>query len=125
MGASSANTETNGTASSPSSNHKPPATNGDNAPSPHPPPPPLAPEQAISVYDPSKKRKMGMLPLEVGTRVMCRWRDGKHHPVKVIERRRIHNGGHNVYEYYVHYTECMPLKSLSNFDSRVFCVCES
>jgi histone acetyltransferase MYST1 len=25
--------------------------------------------------------------------------------VKVIERRRIHNGGQNDYEYYVHYTE--------------------
>ena len=28
------------------------------------------------------------LPLEVGTRVMCRWRDQKLHPVKVIERRK-------------------------------------
>lgn len=104
---SSANTETNGTASSPSSKHNPPATNGGDATLSHSHPPPLAPDQAISESDPSKKRKMGMLPLEVGTRVMCRWRDGKHHPVKVIERRRIHNGGHNDYEYYVHYTECM------------------
>ncbi|GJV92999.1 putative reverse transcriptase domain-containing protein [Tanacetum coccineum] len=40
--------------------------------------------------------------LEVGTRVLCRWRDGKHHPVKVIERRRLNSGE---YEYYVHYTE--------------------
>lgn len=54
----------------------------------------------------SKKRRMSMLPLEVGTRVMCRWRDSKYHPVKVIERRRVHAGGPNDYEYYVHYTEC-------------------
>nr|BAC41804.1 putative embryogenic callus protein [Arabidopsis thaliana] len=100
---SSANTETNGNAPPPSSNQKPPATNGVDGS--HPPPPPLTPDQAIIESDPSKKRKMGMLPLEVGTRVMCRWRDGKHHPVKVIERRRIHNGGQNDYEYYVHYTE--------------------
>ncbi|XP_010916974.1 putative MYST-like histone acetyltransferase 1 [Elaeis guineensis] len=45
------------------------------------------------------------LPLEVGTRVMCRWRDQKLHPVKVIERRKIPNAGPNDYEYYVHYTE--------------------
>ncbi|KAL5724336.1 histone acetyltransferase [Ranunculus cassubicifolius] len=50
-------------------------------------------------------RRGGVLPLEVGTRVMCRWRDGKYHPVKVIERRRMHCGGPNDYEYYVHYTE--------------------
>ncbi|CAL5417336.1 unnamed protein product [Camellia sinensis] len=56
--------------------------------------------------DASRKRKASMLPLEVGTRVMCRWRDGKYHPVKVIERRKMHNGGNSDYEYYVHYTEC-------------------
>lgn len=56
--------------------------------------------------DVSKKRKSSILPLEVGTRVMCRWRDSKYHPVKVIERRRTHCGGPNDYEYYVHYTEC-------------------
>lgn len=55
----------------------------------------------------SKRRKSGVLPLEVGTRVMCRWRDCKYHPVKVIERRKVHFGGPNDYEYYVHYTECM------------------
>ncbi|XP_034226169.1 histone acetyltransferase of the MYST family 2-like isoform X2 [Prunus dulcis] len=55
--------------------------------------------------DVSKKRKSSILPLEVGTRVMCRWRDSKYHPVKVIERRRTHCGGPNDYEYYVHYTE--------------------
>uniref|UniRef100_A0A6M2EC20 Histone acetyltransferase n=1 Tax=Populus davidiana TaxID=266767 RepID=A0A6M2EC20_9ROSI len=52
-----------------------------------------------------KKRKTSMLPLEVGTRVMCRWRDCKYHPVKVIERRKMQSGGTNDYEYYVHYTE--------------------
>lgn len=45
-------------------------------------------------------------PLEVGTKVMCRWRDQKMHPVKVIERRKIPYGGAGDYEYYVHYTEC-------------------
>ncbi|GFY96667.1 histone acetyltransferase of the MYST family 1 [Actinidia rufa] len=55
--------------------------------------------------DGSRKRQAGIMPLEVGTRVMCRWRDGKFHPVKVIERRRMQNGGPNDYEYYVHYTE--------------------
>uniref|UniRef100_A0A803L080 Histone acetyltransferase n=1 Tax=Chenopodium quinoa TaxID=63459 RepID=A0A803L080_CHEQI len=52
-----------------------------------------------------KRRKVGVLPLEVGTRVMCRWRDSKYHPVKVIERRKVSSGGPNDYEYYVHYTE--------------------
>nr|DAD40203.1 TPA_asm: hypothetical protein HUJ06_014526 [Nelumbo nucifera] len=55
--------------------------------------------------DASGKRKAGVLPLEVGTRVMCRWRDGKFHPVKVIERRKIPCGVPSDYEYYVHYTE--------------------
>lgn len=53
-----------------------------------------------------KKLKASLLPLEVGTRVMCRWRDGKYHPVKVIERRKLNFGSVNDYEYYVHYTEC-------------------
>lgn len=47
------------------------------------------------------------LPLEVGTRVMCRWRDQKLHPVKVIERRKSSTSSSPAdYEYYVHYTEC-------------------
>ncbi|GJN33168.1 hypothetical protein PR202_gb21735 [Eleusine coracana subsp. coracana] len=46
------------------------------------------------------------LPLEVGTRVMCRWRDQKLHPVKVIERRKGASSSSPAdYEYYVHYTE--------------------
>ncbi|XP_057838519.2 histone acetyltransferase of the MYST family 1 isoform X2 [Cryptomeria japonica] len=55
--------------------------------------------------DNSKRRRVCPLPLEVGTRAQCRWRDSKLHPVKVIERRRIPFGGPNDYEYYVHYTE--------------------
>ncbi|KAG7016527.1 Histone acetyltransferase of the MYST family 2 [Cucurbita argyrosperma subsp. argyrosperma] len=54
---------------------------------------------------PTKKRLSSMLPLDVGTRVMCRWRDGKYHPVKVIERRKLQATGFSDYEYYVHYTE--------------------
>jgi histone acetyltransferase MYST1 len=60
----------------------------------------------IPESDAMKRRRASILPLEVGTRVMCRWRDGKYHPVKVIERRRMMCGGPNDYEYYVHYTEC-------------------
>ena len=73
-------------------------------------PPPPAPDSAIMPMektldtDFSRKRRFGMLPQEVGTRVMCRWRDGKYHPVKIIERRKNH-GVANDYEYYVHYTE--------------------
>ncbi|KAJ0087323.1 hypothetical protein Patl1_08441 [Pistacia atlantica] len=65
-----------------------------------PPPTVMAQESEAS-----RKRRASMLPLEVGTRVMCRWRDGKYHPVKVIERRKTNYGGPNDYEYYVHYTE--------------------
>lgn len=61
---------------------------------------------ASTESDSLKRRKASMLPLEVGTRVMCRWRDGKYHPVKVIERRKVSSVGNNEYEYYVHYTEC-------------------
>lgn len=78
-----------------------------------------------------KKRKASVLPLEVGTRVMCRWRDGKYHPVKVIERRKLNCSSVNDYEYYVHYTECkgfsyFPL-CLPNFSSLglgfLYCCC--
>eukprot|EP00850_Spirogloea_muscicola_P006308 SM000030S11317 [mRNA] locus=s30:112639:115685:+ [translate_table: standard] len=50
-----------------------------------------------------KPRKPVVLPLEVGTPVACRWRDGKFHPVKIIERRKAHQS--DQFEYYVHYTE--------------------
>lgn len=49
-----------------------------------------------------KQRSSITLPLEVGARVLCRWRDGKLHPVKVIERRKIDG---DLFEYYVHYEE--------------------
>ncbi|KAF2291464.1 hypothetical protein GH714_024457 [Hevea brasiliensis] len=67
--------------------------------------PPPAAEMTQMESDSLKKRRVSMLPLEVGTRVMCRWRDGKYHQVKVIERRKMQCGGPNDYEYYVHYTE--------------------
>lgn len=70
-----------------------------------PPPPPPALYDLIGIHA-SKRGKTSMLPVDVGTRVLCRWRDGKFHPVKVIERRRIHAAGPHDYEYYVHYTEC-------------------
>lgn len=83
-------------------------------------PPPHVSEYGTSSAKPtendvSRKRKASILPLDVGTRVMCRWRDGKYHPVKVIERRRMHFGGVNDYEYYVHYTECKNLFSFVCF----------
>ncbi|KAG5021122.1 hypothetical protein JHK87_016977 [Glycine soja] len=62
--------------------------------------------EAAPEPDASKRRRSSVLPLEVGTRVMCRWRDNKYHPVKVIERRKVPNAIPNDYEYYVHYTEC-------------------
>ena len=65
--------------------------------------------------DSLKRRRSSVLPLEVGTRVMCRWRDGKFHPVKVIERRKVPAGGPNDYEYYVHYTECKNLQFIVSF----------
>ncbi|KAH9690953.1 Histone acetyltransferase of the MYST family 1 [Citrus sinensis] len=97
-------TETNGSATpavtSNGGDHKPPVTaNGA----------PLSSTDSRMVMaqesEATRKRRASMLPLEVGTRVMCRWRDGKYHPVKVIERRKMHFGGPNDYEYYVHYTE--------------------
>lgn len=77
--------------------------------------------------NPTRRGRSGsaaVLPLEVGTRVMCRWRDQKPHPVKVIERRKTSSGGPNDYEYYVHYTECKRLAprsfaSISVLSSRV------
>ncbi|KAL8167029.1 hypothetical protein V2J09_008528 [Rumex salicifolius] len=66
--------------------------------------------------DASRKRK-SVLPLEVGCCVLCRWRDGKYHTVKVIERRKLPLGGPDDYEYYVHYTEfvfpCFPKSEIS------------
>ncbi|OMO84879.1 hypothetical protein COLO4_21821 [Corchorus olitorius] len=64
-----------------------------------------APVEMPPESEATKRRRASMLPLEVGTRVMCRWRDAKYHPVKVIERRKVPYGGANDYEYYVHYTE--------------------
>ena len=63
------------------------------------------------------------LPLEVGTRMRCRWRDGKLHPVKVIERRKVSSSDEE-YEYYVHYTECASFSVLSFCDlgNRRFCL---
>ncbi|KAF8404521.1 hypothetical protein HHK36_009406 [Tetracentron sinense] len=59
----------------------------------------------VSRQNRPRKRKADVLPFKVGMRVSCRWRDGKFHPVKIIERRKVHDGGPNDYEYYVHYTE--------------------
>lgn len=47
----------------------------------------------------------GVAVLEVGTRVMCKWRDGQLHPAKVIERRRSSEKPGEM-EYYMHYLEC-------------------
>jgi hypothetical protein len=58
--------------------------------------------------------RSGESPLEVGARLSCRWRDGEHHPVRVIERRKrdpARGGGPLLgdpsdFEYYVHYEQC-------------------
>ena len=46
------------------------------------------------------------LPLDPGTRVDCRWRDGQMYPARVIERRPAPNGIDH--EYYMHYIKCAP-----------------
>ena len=53
------------------------------------------------------------LPLEVGTRVMCRWCGQKLHPVKVIVcRKGSSSSSPTDYKYYVHYTECNCVRTL-------------
>lgn len=47
------------------------------------------------------------LPLEVGTRLRCRWRDGSWHDARIIERRPLPDAQtESDYEYYVHYEKC-------------------
>lgn len=104
--------EQNGTAAAADPDRKPAA--GDAMP----PPPPAVKHSNGTAAEPdaaTKRRRMSVLPLEVGTRVMCRWRDGKYHPVKVIERRKLSFGDYNDYEYYVHYTECENSRSPLRF----------
>ena len=43
------------------------------------------------------------LPLDVGTQVECRFRDGQYRLAKVIERRPRKDVDTGEYEYYVHY----------------------
>ena len=49
------------------------------------------------------------LPLEIGTRMDCKWRDGEYHPARVIERRPVE--GSDQHEYYVHYSKCEPFNA--------------
>ncbi|KAL1363811.1 hypothetical protein AAHE18_03G173400 [Arachis hypogaea] len=101
MGSLEAPTTTeNGSTATPAGNGKSLATDG----TARVPPPEMTSEKPPD-SDSSKRRRSSVLPLEVGTRVMCRWRDGKYHPVKVIERRKVSSSDPNDYEYYVHYTE--------------------
>lgn len=44
------------------------------------------------------------LPLQIGTRVDCRWRDGEYYTARVVERRLVE--GSELHEYYVHYLKC-------------------
>lgn len=49
------------------------------------------------------------LPLDVGTRVECKWEanDNQYHNVKIIERRLLPGlVKESDFEYYVHYTGC-------------------
>ena len=47
------------------------------------------------------------LPLQVGTRVDCKWRDGAFHTARVVELRPV-EGKPDEHEYYVHYLKCTP-----------------
>lgn len=60
---------------------------------------PSSPELMLCNNHPQVK-----LPLEIGTRVDCKWRDGEFHPARVIERRPVE--GTDLHEYYVHYSKC-------------------
>lgn len=47
------------------------------------------------------------LPLDVGTRVSCKWRDHQYHTVRIIERRPAAAASRpDLYDYYVHYIGC-------------------
>ena len=49
------------------------------------------------------------LPLDVGTRVSCKWQanDNQYHNVRIIERRPMQGSTNPTdYEYYVHYIGC-------------------
>eukprot|EP00245_Coleochaete_scutata_P017280 TRINITY_DN8407_c0_g1_i1.p1 TRINITY_DN8407_c0_g1~~TRINITY_DN8407_c0_g1_i1.p1 ORF type:complete len:265 (-),score=51.56 TRINITY_DN8407_c0_g1_i1:35-829(-) len=61
-------------------------------------------QAALTQVDSANKRRPITLPLDVGTRLLCRWRDDKLHPVKIIERRKVSSSSDG-YEYYVHYSE--------------------
>lgn len=45
------------------------------------------------------------MPLEVNSRLECKWRDGNYYPARIVERRQ--NPNTNEWEYYVHYIKCM------------------
>jgi histone acetyltransferase MYST1 len=61
--------------------------------------------------------RSGAVPLEVTTRLMCRWRDGDFQRVRVVERRKLEGQARPGsskdkdktaadWEYYVHYENC-------------------
>ena len=69
-----------------------------------------------SLFAPFQMRS-GAAPLEVSTRVMCRWRDGDFQAARVVERRKVEvaarpqkagaaAGPSGEWEYYVHYENC-------------------
>lgn len=75
--------------------------------------------QNVTVHIPPQNQKAGyqgmriddssmavqvQLPLQIGTRVDCRWRDGEYYTARVVERRLV--DGSDVHEYYVHYLKC-------------------
>ncbi|OVA13667.1 MOZ/SAS-like protein [Macleaya cordata] len=55
--------------------------------------------------DSSKKKNADALPVNIGNHLLCRWKDGNYHLVKIIQQRKSIDGGPDNYEYYVHYTE--------------------
>mmetsp|Transcript_18126 Transcript_18126/g.21724 ORF Transcript_18126/g.21724 Transcript_18126/m.21724 type:complete len:522 (-) Transcript_18126:956-2521(-) len=94
--------------------------------------PDVSPSAAVPATDTSPVvQKELQLPLEVGTKVMCKWRDDKYHQVRIIERRKLPDGidDEEAHEYYVHYLEFNrrldEWVSLNNFDlTTVICVDE-
>ena len=63
-------------------------------------------QHAVPSGRPPIARSLVRLPLEVGTLLDCRWRDGNFYPARIIERRRKPDGAEDEYEYYVHYRKC-------------------
>ena len=62
-----------------------------------------------ALHRPATQATAVRLPLDVGTKVECKWlaNDNQYHTVKLIERRQLPGSSNaTAYEYYVHYMGC-------------------